>query len=84
VTWKTLDQDQFPAGGQAAPFELQSSDQWQNIQVTVPVKGTTGIVRLYLPAQKSMIEIESIEFRDADSHERLRAWDFAQSTTKRD
>jgi hypothetical protein len=76
VQWKTVDQEDFPADGQAVEFTLPAGDDWQEVTIDLPVEGTTAIVRLYLPAAESPVEIESIEYRAAGSGRRVRAWSF--------
>ena len=76
VMWKSADQDQFPEAGQQVEFSVTRSDQWQDILVTLPVKGITQIVRLYLPAEESPIDIQSIRYEASSSGEPVRAWDF--------
>src|SRR5690606_5865461 len=39
---------------------------WQEITVTLPIQGEAGIIRLYLPAEKSAVELQSIRFMPTD------------------
>ncbi len=50
---------------QSVPYKLAASD-WQDVSVTLPADGTLGILRLYLPAQKEPVHIDSIELRNSD------------------
>ncbi len=75
VQWKTAEQEDFPATGQGVEFTLPAGDEWQDVSVDLPVKGTTAIVRLYLPASQTPVEIRSIEFVD-ENNKRIRAWNF--------
>ncbi len=51
-------------GGEAknTPFTLSGSD-WQEISLKVPAKNSTGILRIYLPAEKKAVEIDWIELK---------------------
>jgi hypothetical protein len=77
VWWKNSDQADFPAQGQVVEYALAAGDDWQEITIDLPIKGTTAIVRLYLPAREAAVEIESIEFRPAGLDRPVRAWNFA-------
>jgi arylsulfatase A-like enzyme len=81
VQWKTVDQEGFPAEGQVVEFTLPAGDDWQEVTINLPVEGTTAIVRLYLPAAESPVEIESIEYRAAGSGRRVRTWSFPPQRT---
>ena len=74
VQWKTADQENFPEEGQIVEYALPAGADWQDVTIDVPVRGRTAIVRLYLPATESPVEIESIEFYDTNSNKPLRAW----------
>jgi arylsulfatase A-like enzyme len=74
VQWKTAAQDQFPATGQVVEFDLPAGDAWQEVDVDVPVDGTTAIVRLYVPAVQSPVEIQALEFTSDNGNRRT--WDF--------
>jgi hypothetical protein len=74
VQWKTTNQEGFPVQGQAVAFTLPGGDRWQEIAVELPIEGTTAIVRLYLPAADSPVEIQFIAY--SGQRGRVRAWDF--------
>ena len=76
VQWKTVDQETFPGEGQVVEFTLTAGADWQDVTVDLPVQGRSAIVRLYLPAAQSPVEIESIEFRAAGYERPVRAWSF--------
>ncbi|MCX7886300.1 MAG: sulfatase [Verrucomicrobiae bacterium] len=77
VQWKLSAQDAFPKSGQAVEFDLPASSDWHEITVTLPIQGQPAPLRLYLPADKSPVEIESIAFFGAGSGAVVRAWRFA-------
>lgn len=62
VRWVTKDQEDFPASGQTIDFVLAAGNEWQDITAEVPADGQVRILRLYLPAEKADVEIESIQF----------------------
>ncbi len=78
VQWKTAQQEAFPASGQAADFTVPAGNQWQDITVKVPIDGKPGIVRLYLPAKESPVEIQTIRF--SNNRDEVKAWDFTATT----
>jgi arylsulfatase A-like enzyme len=68
-----------PSAGQAetksTPFVL-TSGEWQEVSAALPAPlGKTGLMRLYLPAQQSGIEVEWVELISGDT---VRRWDFSQ------
>jgi len=78
VEWTTAAQETFPKEGQTVDFALPAGGEWQEISVKMPVKGTIRIVRLYLPAGESPVEIESLEFLASKSGKTVRAWTFGK------
>ena len=75
VTWKTSMQKDFPPQ-QSVEFTIGPGMDWRNVTVKLPVKGKPAIVRLYLPATKSPVEIESIRYFSDSAKDEVRAWDF--------
>ncbi len=75
VQWKTDTQENFPATGQMANYEIPEGKSWANLKVPLPIEGKAGIIRLYFPAEKSPVDIRSIQFLDAKG--RTKAWDFS-------
>ncbi len=63
VEWLPTPQSNGKA--QSVPFHVTASD-WQDVSVTLPAKGTPGIVRIYLPVQNDHIQIDSIELNDSN------------------
>ncbi|MBM4153425.1 MAG: sulfatase [Lentisphaerae bacterium] len=76
VQWVTKDQEDFPKEGQVVPFTLPAGADWQDVTVEVPMKGETRILRLYLPADKGPVEVESIRWTPAKAAKPARAWQF--------
>jgi hypothetical protein len=62
VHWRTADQSEFPENVQTTSFTLKAGADWQNIRVELPITGVCGTVRLYLPADRAPVEIQSIDF----------------------
>jgi hypothetical protein len=75
LQWKTKTQENFPKSGQTVTYTLPAGKAWQEIAVTLPIHGEAEIIRLYLPAEKSAVEIQSLRFTDKTGH--ARAWDFS-------
>jgi len=76
VHWKTNGQEDFPENGQIVSYKLPAGESWQEIKVNLPIRGQPQIVRLYLPADESAVQLRSIYFQDAQGREK--AWDFSE------
>jgi len=74
LQWKTRKQEQFPRSGQTVEYELPAGDAWQEITVKLPIQGAAGIVRLYLPAEETPVEVRSIRYTDQQG--RAKTWNF--------
>ena len=61
LMWSTDAQQDF-SKHPAVAYELSGGNAWQDIQVTLPVKGKAKIIRLYLPTEDAPLEIQSITF----------------------
>lgn len=79
VQWKTAAQDAFPAAGQQVSYTLAGGSQWQELSLELPIEGTSAIVRLYLPAADTPVEIESLRFIAPGRSSAVRTWDFSAS-----
>ena len=44
------------------PFKIAGGD-WQDLSLTVPIKGNVGILRVYLPARKQPVEVDWMEIK---------------------
>ncbi|KAA5541561.1 sulfatase [Roseiconus nitratireducens] len=88
IRWKTARQSEFPSKGQEVAFTLRPGSDWQTVEVALPVEGRSGIVRIYLPADRAPVQIRSIEFfASAESRVNaekpeasLRRWEFQKPT----
>ena len=78
VQWRMGAQETFPDSGQVATYDLSAGKEWQDVTVQIPVQGKTGIIRLFLPAAESPVEVRSIQFLDKNG--RKKYWDFAEVT----
>jgi len=74
VQWVTQDQTEFPATGQTVAFSLAAGGEWQDITVDIPVTGDLRLLRLYLPAGQSPVEIASIQYTGKTG--KLKTWNF--------
>jgi len=77
VQWKTAAQDEFPKTGQSIEFNLPAGADWQDVTVALPIQGKASPVRLYLPADKLPVEIESIKYFGTDGTKPVHVWNFA-------
>jgi hypothetical protein len=76
VRWRTTDQADFPADEQIAEFTLVSGNQWQDVTIDLPIRGSASIILLHLPADKSPVDIEFINYRSASEDTPVRTWAF--------
>ena len=76
MQWVTKDQNDFPKEGQVAAFNLPAGLDWQDVTVEIPLKREARILRLYLPADKAPVEVESIRWIPANAPKPARAWEF--------
>jgi hypothetical protein len=74
VQWRTAVQDTFPDSGQTVDFALVATGDWSEAVVVLPVAGSLLHLRLYLPAQKSPVEIDWVELKSATG--KTQRWDF--------
>ncbi len=77
VQWVTKDQEDFPKEGQVVPFALPAGTDWQDVTVEIPMKGDARILRLYLPADKGPVEVQSIRWTPVKAARPVRAWEFS-------
>jgi len=75
VQWVTQDQTEFPATGQTVAFTLPAGGEWQDVIVDIPLTGDLRLLRLYLPADKSPVEITSIQYTGKNVEPKT--WNFA-------
>lgn len=76
VQWTTADQSEFPISGQTVDFNLPAGDAWHDVSASFQSDGALRIVRLHLPADRSPVEIASIEYTDGSRS--LKKWDFTR------
>lgn len=75
LQWKTKLQETFPKSGQSMNYTLPTGQEWQEITVNLPIQGQAGTIRLYLPAEKSPVELQSIRLTDKNGH--TKSWNFS-------
>jgi arylsulfatase A-like enzyme len=78
VQWKTANQEEFPKSEQVVTYNLPAGSDWQDITVLLPIEGNARVIRLYLPAEKAAVEIQSIQFLHKSG--RKKSWDFSGVT----
>lgn len=76
VHWKLPGQKTFPSMRQNVAYQMPAAEQWQQIEVKLPITGRPQIVRLYLPAETAPVELRFIRFQDGQGRET--AWDFSE------
>ena len=62
IEWIPDNKGAKSAAPNTVPFKLSGGD-WQDVSIAVPANGPVGIVRVYLPAQKQPVEIDSIDLK---------------------
>ncbi len=72
VEWLPTPQDTDKA--KSVLFNLKASEEWQEVTVALPAKGTLGILRLYLPAQKEPLMLDWIEVKPTQG--KSQRWSF--------
>ncbi len=78
VMWKRKDDDNFSEAERSTTFNLPANSIWSTIQVDLPIKGQPQIVRLYLPAQQTPVDVQSLQFQDTEGGSKN--WDFSNVT----
>jgi arylsulfatase A-like enzyme len=77
MQWRTGEQEDFPEEGQVVDYTLSGSPDWQEISLDLPVEGTAGTIRLYLPAAKGKtVAIRSYRIEGRDG--RAKEWRFGE------
>lgn len=62
VHWRLADQAEFTPE-HVAKFDFPIGDEWHDVTVPVPAKGSVAQLRLYLPAGKGVVEIATLGIR---------------------
>lgn len=78
IRWKTADQEDFPKSAQVITYNLPAGTEWQDVTVHIPIEGKARIIRLYVPAEKSAVEVQSIQFLNKEGQKK--SWHFAGGT----
>ena len=76
VQWKTAGQETFPESGQSVTYQLPAGKNWQDVTVHLPIDSKASIIRLYLPAERTAVDVQSIQFLNNSG--RKKSWDFAK------
>lgn len=73
--WKSPDQDDFQEG-QVVDYTLSGGADWQEVERDLPVTGSLGTLRIFLPAKAGeTVEIASIRIEGAKGQPKV--WEFA-------
>lgn len=78
IQWRTAAQDAFPEAAQIVTYDLPAGTTWQDLTIPLPLQGQAAIIRLYIPAEVTAVELQSIQF--LDSNGRSKSWNFAGAT----
>ncbi|MEO1981007.1 MAG: N-acetylgalactosamine 6-sulfate sulfatase, partial [Fuerstiella sp.] len=78
VHWRIPGQQTFPESAQVVAYDLPAGTTWQDVLVPLPIEGKASVIRLYLPAENTAVEVQSIQFMDKRGREK--SWDFAGVT----
>ncbi|MEM9481973.1 MAG: sulfatase [Verrucomicrobiota bacterium] len=76
VRWMTANQEEFPKEGQGVSYQLQGTGDWEEIEMSLPVRGVSRLIRLYIPENSGPVDIASIEY--IGKRGSLRRWDFGE------
>lgn len=74
VQWTTNQQPEFNGDSPMVHFRLTGGDDWQDVSTEIPLTGPLRIIRLYLPASESPIEIDFIRYENKDGP--IKYWEF--------
>ncbi|WP_208300365.1 sulfatase [Prosthecobacter fusiformis] len=75
--WRTGDQETFTEDVNVATSALPGGGEWQDISIEMPIASSLAGFRLYLPAGKSPVEIESITILSKKTGQLAKVWNFA-------
>jgi len=81
IQWRTAAQQTFPESAQVVTYDLPAGTKWEDLSIQLPIQGAAGIIRLYFPAEKTAVEVQSIQFLDKTG--RKKSWDFAERSKQR-
>lgn len=76
VVWKKAEQADFPEEGQVTDYTLLNEPGWQDLELGLPVDGTIGTLRLYLPLESGPVEVKKIAISGESG--KGREWNFAK------
>ncbi|MEQ1842492.1 MAG: N-acetylgalactosamine 6-sulfate sulfatase, partial [Verrucomicrobiales bacterium] len=76
LVWKTEAQETFPEEGQVIDYTLSAAEDWQDLALELPVEGTMGTLRIFLPAEKGTVDVEMIEISAGEG--KVRKWAFSE------
>ncbi len=74
IAWKAAGQEEFPEG-QAVDYTIEGGSEWKTVEVAIPAKGVTGVIRTFLPGAAAT-EFRKIEFSAANGNRK--AWEFGE------
>ena len=75
MQWRTAGQEKFPPQGQTVSFDVPTGNEWREVRVELPVRGTLIHLRLYPGAADDEVEIDWIQLSGAGGTV-VERWDF--------
>lgn len=76
LAWKTEAQETFPEEGQVIGYTLSSGEEWQDVALELPIDGTLGTLRIFIPADEGPVDVERIEISAGEG--KSRRWVFSE------
>lgn len=76
VHWRTGVQPTFSPEGNSTEYQLAGGNAWQDLKIELPVDGLLVGFRLYVPAEQTPVEIESIRVTSKATQRTVKTWDF--------
>ncbi|NRB75984.1 MAG: N-acetylgalactosamine 6-sulfate sulfatase, partial [Verrucomicrobiales bacterium] len=74
VAWRTASQETFPEA-QVVEYTVAGGSEWQEVAVTIPAKGVTSTIRIFLPGGE-VTEFQAIGFSGGNGAKK--AWRFVE------
>tara|TARA_R110002096_G_scaffold6186_13_gene28285 strand:+ start:4708 stop:5007 length:300 start_codon:yes stop_codon:yes gene_type:complete len=74
IAWKTAKQEVFPEA-QVVEYTVAGGSEWESVEVAIPAKGVTGVIRMFLPGSAAT-EFQKIEFSAANG--KGKTWEFGE------
>ncbi|MEN3943898.1 sulfatase [Prosthecobacter sp. SYSU 5D2] len=77
IHWRTGDQETFVNDVNILEYAMTGGGEWQDITLELPIKTSLAGFRLFLPAAKVPLEIESLSVITKNDGKPVKVWTFA-------